>query len=77
MSTKYYKDYYDILFSIANEIALMSISAERLREIQTLQEAVTSLTLQLKKRDKEIKDLKQKFKGMYLALKHNYILLFN
>lgn len=53
-----------LLFSIVNEIALMSISAERLREIQTLQEVVTSLTLQLKKRDKEIKDLKQKFKGM-------------
>ena len=40
------------------------MSADRLREIKTLKEIVKSLNLQLQERDKEITDLKKKFKGI-------------
>ena len=48
---------------IATEKELLSVSAERKRELDILQEIVTSLTLQLRERDKRIEELKQSLKG--------------
>ena len=42
---------------------ILSVSAERQKELETLQEIVTSLTLQLRERDQQIKELKQNLKG--------------
>ena len=39
------------------------MSAERQNEIEKLQEVTTSLTLQLRERDKQIEELKQSLKG--------------
>ena len=39
------------------------MSSERQKEIVTLQEMITSLTLQLRERDKHIEELKQSLKG--------------
>ena len=47
----------------AFEKELMSVSIEKQREIETLQEIITSLTLQLGERDKQIEELKQSLKG--------------
>ena len=47
----------------ATEKELLSVSAERQRELETLQEIVTSLTLQLRERDQQIEELKQSLKG--------------
>ena len=41
------------------------MSVERQKEIETLQEIITSLTLQLRERDKHIKEIKQSVKGNY------------
>ena len=51
------------LYLIVFEKELLSVSSERQREIETLQEAITSLTVQLKERDKQIEELKQSLKG--------------
>ena len=48
---------------IATEKELLSASAERERELDTLQEIVTSLTLQLREKEKQIEELKQSLKG--------------
>ena len=39
------------------------MSLERQKEIGTLQEIITSLTLQLRQRDEHIEELKQNLKG--------------
>ena len=41
----------------------MLVSAETQKEIETQREIITSLTLQLREREREIKDLKQNLKG--------------
>ena len=51
------------IFIIVFEKELLSVSVERQREIETLQEIITSLTLQLRERDKQIEELKQSLKG--------------
>ena len=50
-------------FLLAYEKKLVSVSAERLKEIEKLQEIITSLTLQLQERDEQIEKLKQSLKG--------------
>ena len=42
---------------------MLSVSAERQKELETLQEIITSLTLQLRERDQQIEELKQSLKG--------------
>ena len=58
----------DILYFVqfiykAIEISLLSESAERQKELDTLQDIITSLTLQLRERDQLIEELKQSLKG--------------
>ena len=50
-------------FFLVNEKESVSVSAERLKEIEKLQEIITSLTLQLQERDEQIEKLKQSLKG--------------
>ena len=50
-------------FLLVIEKELLSVSAERQREIEKLQEVTTSMTLQLRERDKQIEELKQNLKG--------------
>ena len=47
----------------AIEKNILSVSAERQKELETLQDIITSLTLQLRERDQQIKELKQSLKG--------------
>ena len=54
-------DYCFLLIVIEKE--LLSLSAERQTELETLQEIIMSLTLRLKDRDKQIKELKQNLRG--------------
>ena len=50
---------------------LLSESDKRQREIDTLQETITLLTLQLKERDGQIEELKQSLKGIqYWSIIH-------
>ena len=42
---------------------LLSMSAERQKELETLQEVMTSLTLRLRERNKQFEALRQSFKG--------------
>ena len=42
---------------------ILAVSAERQKELETLQEIITSLTLQLRERDQQIEELKQSLKG--------------
>ena len=49
-----------IVFFLAKEL---SVSEQKQREIETLQEIITSLTLKLKDRDKAIEKLNQTLKG--------------
>ena len=48
---------------LVNEKELVSVSAERLKEIEKLQEIITSLTLQVQEKDEQIEKLKQSLKG--------------
>ena len=48
---------------IATEKELLSVSVERQGEMEKLQEKLTTLTLQLRERDKQIEELKQSVKG--------------
>ena len=41
----------------------MSVSTERQKEIETLQEIIMSLTLQQRERDEQIEELMQRLKG--------------
>ena len=44
------------------------MSTERQKEIETLQEIITSLTLQLRERNKQIEEIKQSLKGnLYMS----------
>ena len=43
----------------AIEKNILSVSAERHKELETLQKIITSLTLQLEERDQQIAELKQ------------------
>ena len=52
-----------ILLVIEKEF--VSMAAERQKEIEKLQDITTSLTLQLRERDKQIEELKQSLKGNY------------
>ena len=47
----------------AIEKNILSVSAERQKELETLQEIITSLTLQVRERDQQIEELKQSLKG--------------
>ena len=47
----------------AIEKNILSVSTERQKELETLQEIITSLTLQLRERDQQIEELKQSLKG--------------
>ena len=42
---------------------LLSVSAERQKELEVLQEVITSLTLRLRERNKRFEELKQSLKG--------------
>ena len=42
---------------------LLSVSAERQKELETLQEVITSLTKRFNKRNKQFEELKQSLKG--------------
>ena len=42
---------------------LLSVSVERQKELETLQEVITSLMLQLRERDKQFEILRQNLKG--------------
>ena len=50
------------------EKKLVSVSAERQKEIEKLQEVTTSLTLQLQERDEQIEELNQSLKGKYYRI---------
>ena len=50
------------------EKELVSVSAERQKELEKLQEVTTSLTLQLRERDKQIEKLKQSLEGKYINM---------
>ena len=50
-------------YFIVFEKELLSVSVERQGEIETLQEIITILRLQLRERDKQIEELKQSLKG--------------
>ena len=52
-----------IAFFLAIEKDLLSVSEQRQREMETLQEIITSLTLKLNERNKENEELKQSLKG--------------
>ena len=54
----------------ANEQNILSVSAERQKEIETLQKIITSLTLQLRERNKQIEELKQSLKGNWYMSKY-------
>ena len=54
----------------ANEQNILSVSTERQKEIETLQKIITSLTLQLRERNKQIKELKQSLKGNWYMSKY-------
>ena len=47
----------------AIEKNILSVSTERQKELETLQEIITSLTLQVRERDQQIEELKQSLKG--------------
>ena len=57
-------------YSIVFENELLSVSVERQGEIETLQEIITTLRLQLRERDKQIEELKQRLKGCYLQINY-------
>ena len=42
---------------------LLSVSTERQKELETLQEVITSLMLQLRERNKQFETLRQNLKG--------------
>ena len=54
----------------ANEQNILSVSTERQKEIETLQKIITSLTLQLRERNKQIEELKQSLKGNWYMSKY-------
>ena len=54
---------YLYLFTIASEKEMLSQSGEKQKEIETLQEIITSLTLQLRESEKQNEELNQKLKG--------------
>ena len=56
------------LFLIVFEKEFLSVSTKRQKEIDTLQDVITSLTVQLRKRDKQIEELKQSLKGNWIKL---------
>ena len=58
-------------FLLVIEKELVSVSAERQKEIEKLQEVTASLTLQLRERDKQIEELKQSLKGNYYSMYMN------
>ena len=51
------------MFLLVIEKELVSVATERQKEIETLQEIITSLTLQLRERDKQIEEIKPNLKG--------------
>ena len=54
----------------ANEQNILSVTTERQKEIETLQKIITSLTLQLRERNKQIEELKQSLKGNWYTSKY-------
>ena len=54
-------------FLLVIEKEFMSVSAERQKESEKLQEVTRSLTLQLRERDDQIEELKQSLKGKYIV----------
>ena len=54
---------------------MLSVSTERQKELDTLQEVITSLTLRLRERNNQFKTLKQNLKGNSLVTSHYMSLL--
>ena len=50
-------------FLLVIEKELVSVADERQKEIEELQEIITSLTLQLRERDKQNEEIMQRLKG--------------
>ena len=61
--TYYISDIFFLILYKAIEKKILSVSAERQKELETLQEIITSLTLQVRERDQQIEELKQSLKG--------------
>ena len=55
-------------FLVVIEKELVSVSAERQKEIEKLQEITTSLSLQPQERDKQIEELNRNLKGKYYRI---------
>ena len=75
-----YKNVYKFLqtqfiFFIAIENELLSVSSKRQKEIETLQEIITTLTQQLLDKDKQIEELKKSLKGnlYYISLLSQFV----
>lgn len=58
--------------SIASEQEILSQSEEKQKEIETLQEIITSLTLQLRESEKQNDELNQKLKGDWYYIRYQY-----
>ena len=60
-------DLYQYIIIINNYLVikeeLLSVSTERQKELETLQEVITSLMLQLRERNKQFETLRQNLKG--------------
>lgn len=51
---------------LADEEKLRVESADKQREIETLQEVITSMSMQLRDKEKEIEELQQSLKSKFL-----------
>lgn len=63
---------YLYLFTIATEKEMLSQSGEKQKEIETLQEIITSLTLRLRESEKQNEELNQKLKGDWYYSRYQY-----
>ena len=63
---------YLYLFTIATEKEMLSQSGEKQKEIETLQEIITSLTLRLRESEKQNEELNQKLKGDWYYNRYQY-----
>lgn len=63
---------YLYLFTIATEKEMLLQSGEKQKEIETLQEIITSLTLRLRESEKQNEELNQKLKGDWYYNRYQY-----
>lgn len=56
--------FYDALLALEENLRVES--ADKQREIETLQEVITSMSLQLREKEKEIEELQQSLKSKLL-----------